>query len=179
MQFLYQKIMSFWLIYAKWSFCFFHGFLYSNFTFYIFLMTQFRILATIALLSFTSATFAATVSWEITTRSISNKPVTSVSTVKKPIQKIVVRTYSRTVSYMSPAGKELITFSVKTKNGVIVSASAIPRAKHQISKSLQLSFAKKLSKSVVGKKIKNFDIDAIGWASLTTVAFEQFIKKVI
>ncbi len=90
------------------------------------------------------------------------KSVEVVSTAKKPVQKIVIRTHTKTVSYTSPAGKELIIFSVRTKNGVIVGASATPKATNPISQSLQKSFTKNLSKSVIGKKIKNFDINAVG-----------------
>ncbi len=141
-------------------------------------MTLFRILATIALLSFTASAFGTTVSWEIVSQNVSKKSVISQSS-KKPVQKIVVRKYARTVSYTSPAGKETITFIVNTKNGVIIAATAIPKATNKISKSLQSSFSKKLSKWVVGKKIKNLSIDAIGWASLTTAAFREFTRKII
>ena len=41
------------------------------------------------------------------------------------------------------------------------------------------NFAKNISKSVVGKKIKDLDIDTVGGASLTTAAFEQFVRKII
>lgn len=142
-------------------------------------MTPFRILATIALLSFTSTTFAATVSWEAKFENAIKKATWVVSVVKKPIQKVIIRKYTKVVSYMSPAGKELISLSLSTKNGLIVSATAIPKATNKISKSLQVSFSKSLSKWVVWKKIKNISLDAIGWASLTTAAFIQFTKKAI
>ncbi len=147
--------------------------------FYLYSMTQFHILATIALLSCTATTYAATVSWEITTRGIANTPVWVITSIKKPIQKGVVRTQTRMVSYMSPAGKEYITFSLRTKDGIIVNASAIPRATNQISLTLQKAFAKNISQTVVGKKIKNLTLSAVAWASLTTDAFELFIKKTI
>ena len=79
--------------------------------------------------------------------------------------------------YTSPAGKERINFVVQVKDGIISSVSAVPRATNKISKSLQKAFAKNITKAVVGKKAKNLDIDVIGWASLTTVAFEQFVQK--
>lgn len=159
--------------------CFLSYSIYSTSTILQYIMTQFRILATIALLSFTSATFASTVSWEVRIIITSNKASWVVPMTKKPISKTVIRKYTKIVSYMSPAGKELITFSLITKNGVITSASAIPRAINKISKSLQVSFSRKLSKWVVWKKVQNLTIDAIGWASLTTAAFVQFTKKAI
>lgn len=142
-------------------------------------MTQFRILATIVLLSITSTTFAATVSWEAKLVKATNKSTWVVSVVKKPIPKAIIRKYTRIVSYMSPAGKELITFSVIIKDGIIISAIATPKATNKISKSLQTSFSKNLSKWVVWKKASTLSLDAIGWASLTTAAFVKFAKKAI
>ena len=139
-------------------------------------MTQFRILVTIAFFAISSSVSAATVSGEITTQGISQKPKTSITT---PVKKIVIRTTTKTITYTSPAGKEWMTFTVKHKNGVIVSATAKPKATNKISRTLQQNFAKNISKSVVGKKIKDLDIDTVGGASLTTAAFEQFVRKII
>lgn len=136
----------------------------------------FRILITIALLSFTAQTFSATVSGEIGSKN-SIKKSTTITAFKKPIKKVVIQKVSRTVTYTSPAGKERINFVVQVKDGIIASVSAIPWATNKISKSLQKAFAKNITKAVVGKKAKNLDIDVIGWASLTTVAFEQFVQK--
>ncbi len=139
-------------------------------------MASFRILVTIAFFAISSSVSAATVSGEVTTQSISQKPKI---TTTAPVKKIVIRTTTKTVSYTSPAGKEWITFTVKHKNGVIVSATAKPKATHKISLMLQNNFAKNISKTVVGKKTKDLDIDTVGGASLTTAAFEQFVRKVI
>lgn len=137
-------------------------------------MIQFRILITIAFFVLSSTVSAATVSGEITTKSIKKPNQTTVT----PIKKIVIRTSTKIISYVSPAWKEFIEFTVKHKNGVIIAASAKPKATNKISLTLQKNFAKNLSKSVVWKKIKNLDIDTVGWASLTTVAFEQYIQKI-
>ncbi len=124
-------------------------------------MTPFRILITIALLSFTAQTFSATVSGEIGSKN-SIKKSTTITAFKKPIKKVVVKKASRTVIYTSPAGKERINFVVQVKDGIISSVSAVPRATNKISKSLQKAFAKNITKAVVGKKAKNLDIDVIG-----------------
>jgi hypothetical protein len=41
----------------------------------------------------------------------------------------------------------------------------------------QESFASKLSSAVVGRKVAGLDLSAIGGASLTTAAFEQFVAN--
>ncbi len=89
---------------------------------------------------------------------------------KKVIKKSGLQTYT------SPQWEDTIYFSVSVKDGVIVTATAIPKSKG-ISGQMQKSFAKGLSKAVVGKKIAGLSLDAIGGASLTTAAFEQFIVK--
>lgn len=125
-------------------------------------MTPFRILVTIALLSFTTQAFSATVSGEIGSKNSIKKPTTITAFFKKPIKKVVIQKVSRTVIYTSPAGKERINFIVQVKDGIIASVSAIPQATNNISKSLQKSFAKNITKAVVGKKAKNLDINVIG-----------------
>ncbi len=110
-----------------------------------------RTLVTLVALSMISPTFAATVSGEIGSRPTTS---TRISTVKVPVKKVVIKNLTRTVTYMSPAGKESIIFSIKTRDRIIVFASAIPKTKNKISLALQREFAKKLSKAVVGKKIQ-------------------------
>ena len=139
-------------------------------------MTSFRVLLVIAFLLFTTQAFSATVSGEIGSKNSIKKP-TTISVFKKPVKKIVIQKASRTVTYISPAGNERINFVVQVKDGIISSVSSVPRATNKISKSLQKSFSKNISKVVVGKKVKNLDIDVVGGASLTTVAFEKFIQK--
>lgn len=161
-------------------FCFFSTISYSNSILFTHIsMKPYYLFATLAIFSITGTAFSASVSGEISTKAPVKKPVAVVTTVKKPVQKAITRKYVQKVSYMSPAGKEFITFSITTKNGVIASVLAIPKSKNAISLSLQKAFSKNLAKAVVGKKVKNFTIDAIGWASLTTDAFEKFMKKAI
>ena len=87
-------------------------------------------------------------------------------------------TRTEVVSYKSPADeKDLVEFSVTVTDGVITAASATPKSEHEISQKMQTGFAGEVSKKVVGMKAKNLDVDAIGGASLTTAAFEQFVRS--
>lgn len=88
-----------------------------------------------------------------------------------------VLTRTEIVSYKTPAGTDEVEFSVSVTDGVITAASANPKAKNEISIKLQTAFAADVSSKVVGMKAKNLDIDAIGWASLTTGAFETFVRS--
>ncbi|GAB0174308.1 MAG: hypothetical protein HHAS10_01870 [Candidatus Altimarinota bacterium] len=103
------------------------------------------------------------------------KTETSSTSTQAPQESSVSRT--ETVQYNTPAGSDSIEFSVTVTDGIIASASAVPKADHDISKKLQEGFATKLSESVVGKKAKDLDVDAIGGASLTTNAFEMFVHS--
>ena len=86
-------------------------------------------------------------------------------------------THKEVVSYNTPAGSDKIEFDVTVTDGVITAASATPMAENSISKMRQTSFASAVSVKVVGKKIANLQVDAIGGSSLTTAAFEQFIHS--
>ncbi len=88
-----------------------------------------------------------------------------------------VLTRKETVSYKDPAGDDMIEFDVTVTDGVITAAAATPKAEHEISMKLQTGFSAELSGKVVGKKAKDLQIDAIGGASLTTKAFEQFVHS--
>jgi hypothetical protein len=59
---------------------------------------------------------------------------------------------------------------------VITAANAKPLATHPGSVKNQWNFAKDVEAKVIGKSLKNFDVDVIGWASLTTAAFEKFVQ---
>ena len=88
-------------------------------------------------------------------------------------------TRTETVSYTSPSpdGMVEVEFSVTVSDGMITAASATPKAGKQASDYNQANFAKDLSTSVVGKKAADLDVDAIGGASLTTAAFEMFVRS--
>lgn len=112
-----------------------------------------------------------------------NTTVSSESAVTGAIQSGVtqdksgeVLTKTGIVSYNSPAGLDTIEFSVSYKNGVITAANAKPLATNPGSIQNQWNFAKEVETKVVGKSLKNFDVDVIGGASLTTTAFEKFVQ---
>jgi len=88
-----------------------------------------------------------------------------------------VLTRKETVGYKSPGGDDTIEFDVTVTDGVITSASATALALSDGSKYNQGNFVKALSAAVVGKKAKDLDVDAIGGASLTTAAFETFVRS--
>jgi hypothetical protein len=76
---------------------------------------------------------------------------------------------------MSPGGQDLVEFSVTVDGGVIQAVSMIPKGSNDVSKQYQAGFARELSGKVMGKKIADLGMDAIGGASLTTAAFRQFV----
>ena len=87
-------------------------------------------------------------------------------------------TRTETVAYKTPAEeKDLVEFSVTVTDGVITAASAISKSQNEISQKMQTSFAGEVSKKVVGMKAKDLNVDAIGGASLTSAAFEQFVRS--
>ncbi len=98
-------------------------------------------------------------------------PTTTVAPVK-PI------TRTEIVSYASPASpQDPIEFSVTVADGVITAASATPKSNNDISRQLQTGFSTEVSAKVVGKKAADLNVDAIGGASLTTAAFEMFVRS--
>lgn len=89
-----------------------------------------------------------------------------------------VFTRTETVTYASPAfSQDPVEFSVTVTDGIITAASTTPKSTNDISKQLQTAFAGEVSAKAIGKKAKDFKLDAIGGASLTTAAFEQFVHS--
>jgi len=90
-----------------------------------------------------------------------------------------VLTRKETLSYNVPAPgtADLIEFDVTVTDGVITRAAAVGKAENEYSKNWQAKFIAELSGKVVGKKAKDLDVDAIGGASLTTAAFETFVRS--
>lgn len=90
----------------------------------------------------------------------------------------VVLTRKETLSYPVPAPgtADKIEFDVTVTDGVITRAVAVGMADHEYSKNWQGKFIAELSSKVVGKKAKDLKVDAIGGASLTTAAFETFVR---
>jgi len=85
---------------------------------------------------------------------------------------------SATVSYEAPPGKEEVTFSVTVApDGTITSAASKGKAVHPKSVGYQEAFAAGISGAVVGKKISELDVRAVGGASLTTAAFVKYVRS--
>ncbi len=88
----------------------------------------------------------------------------------------VVLTRKETLSYTVPAPdlSATVEFDVTVTDGTITAATSRTLATADASKFNQDNFAKDISAKVVGKKAKDLKVDAIGGASLTTLAFETF-----
>ncbi len=83
-----------------------------------------------------------------------------------------------TVSYTSPAGAETIAVSMVIVEGAVASISAVPSAKHDVSKKWQTAFAGGLSAAAVGKSLSEIaGLDAVGGASLTTGGFKEAVAS--
>ncbi len=91
----------------------------------------------------------------------------------------VVLTRKETLSYAVPAPdlNTTVEFDVTVTDGIITTATSRTLATADASKFNQDNFAKDVSAKVVGKKAKDLKIDAIGGASLTTLAFETFVHS--
>jgi hypothetical protein len=85
-------------------------------------------------------------------------------------------TRTETVSYKTPAGEDPVEFSVSVLDGTITAVTATPKATNDISAKRQAAFAGEISSKVVGKKISELNLSAVGGSSLTTDAFTSFIK---
>lgn len=105
------------------------------------------------------------------------KPATPATPVAPAAPVATAVTKTSTVSYRTPAGSDAITFTATVKAGVITAASSVTKAQNGTSIWYQDTFAGKVSQAVVGKKIAGLNLSAIGGASLTTTAFEQFIAN--
>ncbi len=119
-----------------------------------------------------TGTVTPTVPVQPTVVNTGSAPVTTVNPVKPE-----VFTRTETVSYKTPAGNDLVEFSVTVTDGIITTASATVKAENEISKMRQGAFAAEVSAKVVGKKAKDLDLDVIGGSSLTTGAFEIFARS--
>ena len=93
-----------------------------------------------------------------------------------PPQSMAPITKTETVTYTTPAGVDPVEFSVTTTDGVINAVVVTPKSTHEISKKLQTAFAGEIGAKVVGKKISELSLSAVGGASLTTAAFNKFVQ---
>lgn len=90
------------------------------------------------------------------------------------------RTRTEVVTYQTPANnKDPIEFSVTVMDGVIVGATATAGSPYTASLQWQEKFATGITQASIGKKAADLDLDldVVGGASLTTAAFEQFVRS--
>lgn len=87
-----------------------------------------------------------------------------------------IKVTSQVVNYKSPAGDESIKVTIETLNGVILSVTSTPMATHEVSKKLQTSFSANIGVAV-GKPVASLKLDAVGGASLTTKAFNEYVQS--
>lgn len=128
----------------------------------------------------TMSTSTTTVQPTTTTSSVSTSsmtPAAQPTTVTQTPRTPETFTRRETVSYSNPSGTDTVEFNVTVTDGIITSASATPKADNEISLKRQTAFAAEVSSKVVGKKASDLNIDAIGGSSLTTAAFETFVRS--
>ena len=101
---------------------------------------------------------------------------TSTGTTPAPITASGV-THTKIMEYRSPAGLDQVEFTITVQSGVITSASSKTLATNDGSKFNQDKFAADIATKVVGKSVKDFPVDVIGGASLTTGSFNEFVKS--
>lgn len=101
----------------------------------------------------------------------------TVSDASSGLSVVAPLTRKETVTYNTPEGMVPVEFDVTVTDGTITSATSTTLATGDASKYNQDNFAKEVSAKVVGKKAADLSVDAIGGASLTTGAFEQFVHS--
>lgn len=84
----------------------------------------------------------------------------------------------KTVSYNTPWGPVGITFSLSLDADKAVTAiNATMNSGEHESQQYVRRFTNKIGQYVIGKKINSLSLDTVGWASLTTWAFNQVIQS--
>ncbi len=88
--------------------------------------------------------------------------------------------YTETGTYMSPAGEESITVTLKLEAGLVKSVSIGKEASNEASKQYQTLFADGISSLVVGKPIDSLgSLGAVNGSSLTPKGFEEAVKAIL
>lgn len=87
-------------------------------------------------------------------------------------------TYSTSVEYTSPAGKETIDVSITLEKNYIQKATFKGNAINPGSQFAQKNFETGYSKVVVGKALENLKLDVVNGASLTSKAFNEALEKI-
>jgi hypothetical protein len=118
-----------------------------------------------------------TTSGTTTTSEVPTLPISSEVTLPSVNTGATSSTQTGTISYSTPGGVDKVNFSLTHKSGIVESLTVTPAAENDISKMWQAKFAESVSSEIVGKNIKDLKLSAIGGASLTTGAFNQFIAS--
>lgn len=87
------------------------------------------------------------------------------------------RTSTGIMTYTNPAGQDKVSFTLTQNAGVIESLVVTSLAENEFSKNWQAKFIEAASSEIVGKNLKDLKLNAVGGASLTTGAFNQFIAS--
>lgn len=104
-------------------------------------------------------------------------PVEETPTTSQIDTQSTLVTRTETVYYETPAGSHPVEFSVTTDDGVITAVNVAPKADHEISQKLQSAFALGIADVAVGKKASDLNLDIVAGASLTTGAFNMYVRS--
>lgn len=152
----------------------------TNFSYYMLspslMIAQKSILSVLSLATLASCTPSGG-NQTVETTPTPTQPTPRVATVTNTLAISKNVTKAQEVNYTSPAGPESMKASITTNDGIITEASITPLATNPISLKLQGAFAKDISGKVVGKAIKDLQVDTVSGASLTSAAFNEFLKS--
>lgn len=89
-----------------------------------------------------------------------------------------VTSSTQTISYNTPGGNAQVSFTLaKDSQGIIQSVSASKVSGDSTSTAYISMFASSISSAAVGKNVDTLSLGAVGGASLTTNAFNQFVAS--
>lgn len=97
-------------------------------------------------------------------------------TVQASATKYKNGTYTKPVSYLSPAGNESMTVTFTVNDDVLTGLSVTSQSTNETGKSFQTNFKNGINKIVVGKKIDSITaVGAVNGASLTSKGFDNAV----
>jgi uncharacterized protein with FMN-binding domain len=87
--------------------------------------------------------------------------------------------YEESVSYPVPKSTNTLKAKITIKNDIVTEISTSHTYTNEKSKEYLDPFDKEISSAVVGKKVKDIDLDILGGASLTSEVFNELIESVL
>ena len=109
---------------------------------------------------------------------INTKPNSVISSETWSINNPEIKTITKTIEYPTPERPETANFTISLNNDNTVNSVSVSIESHERETNYAVSqFNKNINSKVSGKKLSEINIDAIGWASLTTAAFNSVIKN--